>query len=767
MLKFTNLLGLALCAGLFCPQGTAAQTPETVTVEYTASKDMQLRINNTSQNAYNATLEIREDSNADGFDYGFCGLLGFDFTGIRKQVSNGYKIESVKLRVTTSNTNVSSIKLLPFNGYDWVEASSTTYASMKIEELSEVGELDTKSMTKAYGGNLMYDLHNYTEQKSCYEIEPYQTVFDGDVLTDYVNDALKGTDEGVTLLLAAANEKYTQKLNFFTKDVTSKNYGTTSVSEYEWDAEAQTWTVMQDGDAEQQTTQFAMMLKYLDMDEEQFVKAVAPTLIITYAPSGIAVPETYPVEADVTTANVIRTASAGTTTLTNADGTTQTGVYYSNANNGILYLGCYDFKQLKGIRTNVAFVQSTQKQVALNFATRDFSSDYPTIDVSYLDNNSADIRSSSKAICMLCGTQTYDNGESEMWPRRGAYYYVDLENDTITLDEEEYLQYWQSLNGVSVVDYSTNLGDNSVGVSRFGSRYATAMSSDVKQELFIYITGQSGRVAVSSVTLYFKDNSTLTLPVVAMNDVEIQEQNLTPNIIKASAELDGTPIHNVTLGDVTMTAETLEALGELQNAGISSTARKVSYAMNVSSAKASTLVLPYDAALPQGVTAYTLSYQSGADKATATEVSELKANVPVLINAEQGVYTVEAEGAVVEDVTVAPVCGALTGVYGESHVPQGSYVLQNQSSGLAFYMVNSETFKSSPFRAYLTAEANGVNRLAIDWGSVTGIRETVDGEKADGPVYTLQGVKVADSLSDTETLPKGIYVVKGKKIAVK
>ena len=101
-----------------------------------------------------------------------------------------------------------------------------------------------------------------------------------------------------------------------------------------------------------------------------------------------------------------------------------------------------------------------------------------------------------------------------------------------------------------------------------------------------------------------------------------------------------------------------------------------SHALTVTDAGAATLVLPYEATIPEGVKAYTLTYTSG-DAATATELSgTIPANTPVLINAEAGDYTFNATETQTTK-AASPVSGALTGVWAETTVPEGSYVLQN------------------------------------------------------------------------------------------
>jgi len=184
-----------------------------------------------------------------------------------------------------------------------------------------------------------------------------------------------------------------------------------------------------------------------------------------------------------------------------------------------------------------------------------------------------------------------------------------------------------------------------------------------------------------------------------------------------------------------------------------------SHALTVTDAGAATLVLPYEATIPEGVKAYTLTYTSG-DAATATELSgTIPANTPVLINAEAGSYTFNATETQTTKAT-SPVSGALTGVWAESTVPEGSYVLQNQNGTVAFYKVSSSDIKCPANCAYLTTSASA-KALSINFGgSTTGIN-SVAANKANGEVYNLQGVRMKGSLK------KGLYIQNGKKFVVK
>ena len=189
------------------------------------------------------------------------------------------------------------------------------------------------------------------------------------------------------------------------------------------------------------------------------------------------------------------------------------------------------------------------------------------------------------------------------------------------------------------------------------------------------------------------------------------------------------------------------------------------HTLSVTDAGAATLVLPYEAEIPEGVKAYTLTYASG-NKAVATELTGvIPANTPVLINAQEGNYTFKAT---VKLTTKAdkPVSGSLNGVWSEEVVPVGSYVLQNQSGTVAFYHVAAADFKVKANQAYLYApEAAGAKMLNIDFGGEATAINGVEAEasNANTQVYTIDGKK-----ANRNNLAKGkVYVTKGKTFILK
>ena len=187
--------------------------------------------------------------------------------------------------------------------------------------------------------------------------------------------------------------------------------------------------------------------------------------------------------------------------------------------------------------------------------------------------------------------------------------------------------------------------------------------------------------------------------------------------------------------------------------------------LNVTAAGAATLVLPYEAEIPENVRAYTLEYTSG-DKAVATELKEvIPANTPVLINAEQGKYTFTATATLTKKAD-APAAGCLHGAWEAVEVPVGSYVLQNQSGAVGFYRVEEEGLSIKPNQAYLTASAaRGAKLLNIEFGgeatAIDGVEAAAE-KKATG-VFTIDGKK-----ADASRLVKGqVYVTNGKTFILK
>ncbi len=195
------------------------------------------------------------------------------------------------------------------------------------------------------------------------------------------------------------------------------------------------------------------------------------------------------------------------------------------------------------------------------------------------------------------------------------------------------------------------------------------------------------------------------------------------------------------------------------------------YILNVSSAGATTLVLPGNvSSLPTNVKAYELTYTSGDKEVTASVATSITANKPVLINAPAGQYVLTTdndESEITYDTENAHQNGALYGVYIDTYkyVPANSYVLQNGSEGIGFYKVAEEKpIKITSFRAYLTAQsvptAPALLSINFEDENATAISNVERNNKEDDAIYTLTGIKVEQPTS-------GIYIKNGKKYYVK
>lgn len=179
--------------------------------------------------------------------------------------------------------------------------------------------------------------------------------------------------------------------------------------------------------------------------------------------------------------------------------------------------------------------------------------------------------------------------------------------------------------------------------------------------------------------------------------------------------------------------------------------------LTVTSAGASTLVLPYDATIPNGVKAYTLTHKEGEATAIAKELTgSIPANTPVLINAAAGTYIFHGEKTAWEkyETTV----GALTSVRTCKYVPEGSYVLQNHNGQVGFYkVVKEKSVMIGANRAYLTPSvATAAAKINIEYPTVTGITSIKTTSIENDVMYNLAGQKVGNDY-------RGIVIKNGCK----
>ena len=185
------------------------------------------------------------------------------------------------------------------------------------------------------------------------------------------------------------------------------------------------------------------------------------------------------------------------------------------------------------------------------------------------------------------------------------------------------------------------------------------------------------------------------------------------------------------------------------------------HAVTISDVQWSTLVLGYNAVIPEGVTAYAVA-STNATSATLTEVTgAIPANEAVLLNGAAGTYEFKfAE-------TVAAVEGnLLEGSTIKTNVAKEAYVLSApegaESAGLYKAALNQQdgtSFLNNAFKAYLPAPAGAsAPMFSLERGEgTTQIENSKLKIENSAIIYDLAGRRV-------EKMEKGIYIVNGKKV---
>ena len=213
--------------------------------------------------------------------------------------------------------------------------------------------------------------------------------------------------------------------------------------------------------------------------------------------------------------------------------------------------------------------------------------------------------------------------------------------------------------------------------------------------------------------------------------------------------------------------------------GLDFTATKATYDRTLAAGKA-TLCLPYE--LPvQGFRAYTLADRQ--ESRTAVHFKEvngtlgayrpylLVADAPARLDGENLQVKADRSSIVLYSGEYA-FSGAVQEVVNRWLASDHAYILQDDGM---FHKVTTEYPEATvpAYRAYITCPKTlGAKQFSVVLdGETTGIgdvtNEATDGKN--GPVYDLQGRRVADRLDDAtrHQLPAGVYIVGGRKVVVK
>ena len=213
--------------------------------------------------------------------------------------------------------------------------------------------------------------------------------------------------------------------------------------------------------------------------------------------------------------------------------------------------------------------------------------------------------------------------------------------------------------------------------------------------------------------------------------------------------------------------------------GLDFTAATVTYERNFNGTQKATLCLPYDLSA-QGFKAYTLSGGNKNEVHFKEVDDKLTAYTPYYITAngmpQLGGRNIEVKAYKADKMTTLAAgykfTGTVAGVSNATAAAANAYILQDDGK---FHKVTTANSAATipAYRAYIICppQASGAKQLSVVLdGETTGIgsttNEATDGKN--GPVYDLQGRRVADRLDDARhRLPAGVYIVGGRKVVVK
>ena len=213
--------------------------------------------------------------------------------------------------------------------------------------------------------------------------------------------------------------------------------------------------------------------------------------------------------------------------------------------------------------------------------------------------------------------------------------------------------------------------------------------------------------------------------------------------------------------------------------GLDFTAATVTYERNFNGAQKATLCLPYDLSA-QGFKAYTLSGGNKNEVHFKETKDKLTAYTPYYITADGtpllGGTNIEVKAYTGANLTTSAngysIKGTVVSMDNATAAAANAYILQDDGM---FHKVTTDNPGATvpAYHAYIICppQASGAKQLSVVLdGETTGIgstmNEATDGKN--GPVYDLQGRRVADRLDDARhQLPAGVYIVGGRKVVVK
>ena len=224
---------------------------------------------------------------------------------------------------------------------------------------------------------------------------------------------------------------------------------------------------------------------------------------------------------------------------------------------------------------------------------------------------------------------------------------------------------------------------------------------------------------------------------------------------------DITSQNDITKGDIVILRGKLTTYNNTKELAEGSTLLSITKSdekATVTAAGWATYVTNNAVSFPEGVTAYTVTYDATADKITLNPVTAVPAKTAVVLKAAAGTYTLtKVESA------DAPTSNNLTYSWSDKTIADGDniYVLAQNNGVIGFWPTEVGSTLAA-FKGYLDLGSNSSAKtfFALD-GTATGIN-SINTDKANtrDVRYNLAGQRVGKNY-------KGVVVVNGKKMLVK
>lgn len=189
----------------------------------------------------------------------------------------------------------------------------------------------------------------------------------------------------------------------------------------------------------------------------------------------------------------------------------------------------------------------------------------------------------------------------------------------------------------------------------------------------------------------------------------------------------------------------------------------MSYMLNVSAVGWSTVCIPFQFAIPEGMTIYAVNGKRSDGKLNLVKVTSPEANKPYLVKAAPGNYMLtgyseerpDDAGEFLEE-------GSMRGTLAPHYVPQGCYVLQNHNGQAGFYKVaESGKVRMGANKAWLVLDELAANNYLLD-DYATEIATVTEESPQVIDIYDMQGMRQT-------SIGKGVNVIRysnGKTIKI-